>query len=155
MSELLNRYPGYFSSDSPLLCKDESSQMRKVGLISVVLPNKPNRLPLSPLVCHSNFLEGNAGGKKCSHYEKICCISNVWFLPKAPRGTVVFPEYKRQQYHKGGCSIPRADKSSESCQRHHSSHPSNPPKPTAAYPNYPTGIENSSGLCLFQRLLKK
>lgn len=64
MSEMLNRYPGYVSSASPLLCKDESSQMRKVGLISVELPNKPNRLPLSPLVCHSNFLEGNAGGKK-------------------------------------------------------------------------------------------
>lgn len=154
MSELLNWHPGYITSASPPPHKDESSQMRKVGLISVVLPIKPNRLPLSPLVCHSYFLEGNAG--KNVHATRRSVASVMFdFLAKAPWGTVVFPEYKRQQYHKEGCSVPRADKSSSSCQRHHSSHPSNPLKPTAAYPNYPTGIKNSSDPCVFQRLLKK
>lgn len=73
--------------------------MRAQGLISVVLSTAPNCFPLSPLVCHSNFLEGNV--EKIVHsIGGICGVSYVWFLPKALRGTVDSPEYKRRRHHK-------------------------------------------------------
>lgn len=75
-----------------------SNENSTEGLIQAMLSITSNCLPLSPLVCHSNFLEGNV--EKKSQHQGIRGISDVWFLPKAPRGTVVSPEYKRQRHHK-------------------------------------------------------
>lgn len=84
--------------------------------------------------------------KECSQHQGIHGVSDVWFLPKAPQGTVVSPEYKRQWHHKQATSNCRKQPklsatSLTPC--------SLPPKPSTAYPKYPTGIESSTDPCVW------
>lgn len=75
-------------------------------------------------------------GKVCSLRQGICGVSDVWFLWKAPRGTVVSPEYKRQRYHKRAAAY-LTDESSQSCQRHHSRRAPTLPNPPSPFQTIP------------------
>lgn len=64
-----------------------------------------SRCLLNPIVCHYPHLSAiqislKESRKERSQHQGIRGISDVWFLPKAPQGTVVSPEYKRQRHHK-------------------------------------------------------
>lgn len=124
--------------------------MRTVGLISVVLSITPHCLLLSPLVCHSNFLERNV--EKNVHSIRGFLASVMCDSSQKLRGVQLFP-------------LNTKDSGITSRLRHTSSwrkQPelsatsltpcSHPPKSATAYPNYPCGIENSTGLCLLEKL---
>ena len=124
--------------------------MRTQGLSSVVLSHTPHCLPLSPLVCHSNFLEGK-DREESSQHQGICNVSYVWYLQKALRGTVVSPEYKRQRHHKQAAAYLQLTKAARAvCDITHAALP--PSQPATTSTNYPTGIESSAGPCLLERL---
>lgn len=144
-AKLLNRYHGFVSTTS-LLSEEESSQMRTVGLIQAMLSITPNCLPLSPLVCHSNFLEGNVEknvlGIRGSVASVMCDSS------RKLRGVQLFPLNtkdsgitSRLQHTSSWRKQPELSTTSLTPRSH-------PPKPATAYPNYPAGIENSTGPCL-------
>lgn len=111
---------------------------------------------LNPIVCHYPHLSAiqislKESRKECSQHQgihsSVMCDSS-----RKLRGVQLFP-------------LNTKDSGITSRLRHTSSwrkQPelsatsltpcSHPPKPATAYPNYPTGIENSTGPCLMERL---
>lgn len=124
--------------------------MRTVGLISVVLSITPHCLPLSPLVCHSNFLERNV--EKNVHSIRGSMASVMCDFYRKLRGVQLFPLNtkdsgitSRLRHTSSWRKQPELSATSiTSC--------SHPPKSATAYPNYPPGIGNSTGLCLLEKL---
>ena len=72
--------------------------------------------------------------------------------PESSAGYSCFPWIQKTAASQAGCGIPRADESSQSCQRHHSSRAPTLPSPPPPHPKCPTGIENSTGPCLSEGL---
>lgn len=123
--------------------------MRAGGLISVVLSITPNCLPLSPLVCHSNFLEGNvermfpASGDP---WRQWCVIPR-----ESSAGYSCFPWIQKTALSQAGCCIPswRKQPGLSAASTPSRSHPL---KPATTFPKYPRGIESSAGPCRLERL---
>lgn len=123
--------------------------MRTVGLISVVLSITPHCLALSPLVCHSNFLKEKV--EKNVHcirgsVASVMCDSS-WKL----RRVQLFPLNTKTAVSQAGCGTPSWRKQPELSAtsltpRFH------PLKPATTFPNYPTGIENSTCLYLLETM---
>lgn len=138
---------------SPIPSKAESSQMSKVGLISVALSMTSHCLLLSPLVCHSNFLEGNTG--KNVHTTRRSVASLMYDFFRKLRGVQLFSQNTK------GSGITKGLWRTSGWQKQQELSATSlksslyPPKPAAACLNYPTGIENSTGSCLSVRQLKK